>query len=296
VASLERMPDKPWQELLVALAGPLVNVVIALALLPGILWPLSTETLTTLAQPTSSPRAFLASVAAVNVWLVLFNLIPAFPMDGGRVLRAILAMFTDRVAATRAAAAVGQGIAVVMAILGIFAGLPLLLILAIFVFLGAGAESAGTQATELLRGLRVSEVMVRSFRALDESDTLATAVGELLANSQTDFPVTRSGSDRSPVVGLLTRSDLIRSLAEKGPSATVREAMREPCPAASPSDSAQSAFDRLRAGTCPVIPVVDDGTLVGLLTFDNISEAIMVRNALGRRATHPAQARTAIPS
>lgn len=281
VASLERMPEKPWHELAIAVAGPLVNIIIALALVPGVLWSGGVETLTTV-RDDASGGGFIVTLAAVNVWLVVFNMIPAFPMDGGRVLRAILAMFTDRLTATRAAAMVAQVIAVGMALVGIFAGHLLLIILALFVFLGAGAEAAGTQAQEHLRGLPVSAVMVRSFRVLGEGEPLQVAVDELLANSQADFPVTRDGSVRSPVVGLLTRGDLVRALAERGPGAPVRDAMRAPCPPARADDSAWQAGQLLRGGSCPLIPVVEDGVLVGLLTGENFSEAILVRGALAQ--------------
>jgi Zn-dependent protease len=288
IATLERMPGRPWQELVVALAGPLVNVVIAVALLPGLFWAGSLDPSAQIAQPASSPAGFLASVAVINIWLVVFNLIPAFPMDGGRMLRALLAIRTDRVTATRAAVIVGQVLAVAMALVGVFAGLPMLLILSIFIFISAGAEGAATQAQEFLRGLHASDVMVRSFRVLGESDTLATAANELLANSQTDFPVTRDGTDRSPVVGLLTRSDLIRGLAHMGPAATVREAMRPPCPVADLDEPAPEVIQRLHRTVCPLIPVVHQKLVVGLLTVENISEVVLVRGALRRGGAPPA--------
>ncbi len=283
VAALERIPEKPWQELVVAVAGPLVNVVIAGALLPGLLWGNEAGFLSVFAGPADGGQKFIASLAAINIWLVLFNMIPAFPMDGGRVLRAVLAMFTDRVSATRAAARVGQVIAALMALLGILQGWPMLLVLAIFVFLGAGAESAGTEADERLRGVAVDAVMVRDFRVLAETDSLQTAVDALLALSQSDFPVTRDGSGAAPIVGLLTRADLVQGLARHGAAATVRDAMREPCAPMRPRDPAARALKELHAARCPLIPVVENGAIVGLLTPDNVAEAIMIRGALAQQ-------------
>lgn len=280
IASLERLPEKPWQELVVAVAGPLVNVVIAAALLPGLLWRANGGLLAALLNPADPGQGFVASLAAINVWLILFNMIPAFPMDGGRVLRALLAMGTSRITATRIAARVGQTLAVLMAILGLTAGLPMLLVLAIFVFLGAGAEAAGTEADELLRELRVSSIMLREFRILAEADTLQTVVDALLAQSQPDFPVTTDGTPSSPLVGLLARNDLIRGLSRDGPSGLVRASMRAPCPPLHPNHAARDAINALRSTDCPIIPVLDHGHLVGLITQDNLSEAMMVRGAL----------------
>jgi Zn-dependent protease len=287
VASLERMPEKPWQELVVAIAGPLVNVVIALALLPGLVWNIGLDTLASLGQPGNFGRDFVASIAGINVWLMLFNLIPAFPMDGGRILRAVLAMFTNRVTATRAAAFVGQILAVGMALVGVLEGLPMLMVLALFIFTGAGAEAAGAQEHEALRSLPVAAVMQRSFRVLGASDPLQAAADELLANSQPDYPITRDGTPSSPVVGLLTRADLVRALADFGPASPVSAAMRPAGPSVRASDPARQAWQALRAGDRPFIPVVENGVLIGLLTPENVPEAILVRAALDHRPDAP---------
>ena len=138
VARLNRVPDKPWQELVVAIAGPLVNVVIAGVLIFVIHTSATLEQLEYLENPRIE---LLAKLASVNVMLVLFNLIPAFPMDGGRVLRALLAMVMPYARATQIAAWIGQGLAVVFGIFGIF-GNPLLIFIAIFIFFGAQQEVA----------------------------------------------------------------------------------------------------------------------------------------------------------
>lgn len=283
VASLERMPDKPWQELVVAIAGPLVNVVIALLILPFLLWQNRLDAVAGIEQPANFFHDFLASLAAINVWLLVFNLLPAFPMDGGRILRSLLAMFMDHLRATRIAAGVGQVLAVGMALVGIFAGVPLLLIVALFVFLGAGMEASGAQARDLLRNIPVASVMLREFRVLSENHTLQDAVDELLANSQQDFPVTPDGLTESPVTGVLTRDDLVRALSQLGPMAPVRAAMSPACPPVSELDAAERCYDDLRSGKCALIPVVRGSRLVGLLNVDNIAEALLVRSAMHRR-------------
>jgi Zn-dependent protease len=144
VARLTRIPDKPWQELVVAIAGPLVNVVIAAALIFVVHRGAQLEHL----QYLESPRVeLLSKLASVNVMLVLFNLIPAFPMDGGRILRALLAMAMPYAQATQVAAWIGQGLAVVFGILGLF-GNPLLVFIAFFIFAGAQQEAAIARGRE----------------------------------------------------------------------------------------------------------------------------------------------------
>lgn len=155
VARLNRIPDKPWQELIVAIAGPLVNVVIAAVLIFVIHVTTSLQEV----EHLESPRIeLLAKIASLNVFLVLFNLIPAFPMDGGRVLRALLAMVMSYTRATQIAARIGQGLALVFAIVGLFGipplGLrdnPFLVFIAIFIFVGAQQEAAMTRANRSSR-------------------------------------------------------------------------------------------------------------------------------------------------
>ncbi len=286
VAALERLPEKPWQELVVALAGPLVNVVIALALVPGLLLSFDFQSLQSIPQPGNTARGFAVALAAVNVWLLLFNLIPAFPMDGGRVLRALLAMVTDRVRATNIAARIGQLLAVGMAAFGLLNGRPMLLVLAAFIFFGAGAEAAGVRIRERLRGLRIADAMLRSFRVLSESLPLGAAATELLASPQFDVPVTRDGTTHAPIVGILTGADLAKALAERGPDATVRDVMRAPRPSMRPDDSAWQAAAEFQRGDCPLVPVVDNDTLVGIVTPESLSAAINARTA-GDRGPAP---------
>lgn len=137
VARLEKMPNQPIQELWVALAGPAVNVVIA-ALLAAYLWV--TNTLTPDNQVTMTTGAFVERIMGVNIFLILFNMIPAFPMDGGRVLRALLATRLAYIRATRISANLGQGIALLFGVIGLFYN-PILLFIAFFVWMGAAQET-----------------------------------------------------------------------------------------------------------------------------------------------------------
>src|SRR5882762_6162143 len=216
VARLERMPEKPLQEIVVAIAGPVVNVAIA-----ALLW----VALVALgAHPDSSllGGGLLETLLVVNLMMVGFNLIPAFPMDGGRVLRALLAMRLPYVRATRIAALVGQGFALVFGVVGFFYN-PNLMLVALFVFLAAGEEHAIVRTRATLSGLPTRAAMVTQFDVLEVDDTIQQAVDLLMAGSQQDFPVV---SGEAPV-GLLTRADLLEALQRSGPQTPVGEVIAQ---------------------------------------------------------------------
>jgi stage IV sporulation protein FB len=278
VARLERMPRKPSEELVVALAGPAVNVVIALGLflgrgftgIGGDLWDELRQ------------GSFAAKLMAWNVVMVVFNMIPAFPMDGGRVLRAILAFFIDYVKATQVAASIGQAFAVFGAMVALFfAGNPLLLIIALFIFMGAGQEAAHVADQESIRGLRVRDAMVTNFQSLPHDAVLRDAVQFLVTGLQHDFPVL---DERGGFRGMLSRTALISALAEHGASHPV-SAVAQPCNIVLESrHQLNEALEKLRGSSCPALPVLDPltGALVGLLTTENVAEMIMVRAALAK--------------
>lgn len=291
VASLERIPENPKQELWITINGPLVNLIIAGALYIGLWstgalqaeWARLAEAMEN-AQPGDTPPrpGFLVSLMAINFFLVLFNLLPAFPMDGGRILRAVLAFFLDYPVATRVAARVGQLMAILFAAAGLFWN-PFLLLIALFVFLGAEAESQAAAMRAAFRGLRVRDGMMTRFRVLRPEDTLRRAADELLAGSQQDFPVVDGGNgDGTPqqVVGILPRSALIRALASGGLEAEVAGAMLRGCPVVQETDPIEEVYQRMRELGCAALPVVRRGELVGLLSLENVSEMVMIRSAL----------------
>ena len=216
---------------------------------------------------------------AVNLLLLVFNLAPAFPMDGGRVLRALIAMRLPYVRATRAAARVGQFLAMGGGLWGLYHQDISLMLVAAFVFLAAGAEAAAVETRVAGRGVTVSQMMVTDFRTLRVYATIADAVALLLAGEQREFPVV---DNLGHVEGMLTRDHLIRGLSRKGPDAAVSEAMTASMPTISPTLGFQDALDRLRASGLPALPVVDEqGSLVGLLSRDNIADLLLVRRARG---------------
>lgn len=277
VARLERMPDDPRQELWVALAGPAVNVVIAV----GLYVVLSlTSGLGDLSRTQLVGGGLLPKLMLVNVWLVVFNMLPAFPMDGGRVLRALLAMRMPYAQATQIAAGLGQGMAFIFGFIGLWIGHPFLIFIALFVYLGAAGEASAAVMRASFENVPVREAMVTHFQALDANSPLQAAVDALLAGYQQDFPVLENGA----VVGVLTRQDLVNALAAGGPSQPVANAMRRTCDALDAEQMLDVGFQRIQASECHSLPVLSRGQLVGMITAENIGEFVMVRTALTERA------------
>lgn len=278
VARLERMPEDPVQEFWVAIAGPAVNVAIAAVLyvvLRATRGPISLD-----AESIQSTD-FLLNLLEVNVFLVIFNLLPAFPMDGGRVLRAILAHFSgDYVGATQVAASIGQMMAILFGVLGLFVVQnPFLVFIALFVYLGAQEEAHMVQMRSVFRGIPVREAMMTRVRALAPTDTLDVARQELLAGEQHDFPVL----DEGRVVGLLTRQNLIKALATGGEQAAVRQFMQADCGTVEDTEMLDDTFRRMQERSSPTLPVLHDGRFVGMITLENVGELMMIHTALEER-------------
>lgn len=288
VARLERMPSDPKQELWVAIAGPLVNVAIAAILFGAIVMIGGLERIFPNELLRATTGSLLVSLLWTNIVLVVFNMIPAFPMDGGRVLRALLAATTgDRLRATATAAAVGQAIAIVFGILGLF-GNPMLLFIALFVYLGAEAEARAERTSAVLADVPVRAAMLSKFKTLHPLDTLGHARDELLAGSQQDFPVESSDGPW----GVLHRDDLISALRNFGPDVPVSEVMRIVPHTLTPQDPVEQAIQLMRDSHLSAIPVLYDDMLVGLLTTENLGELLMLREAAKGFAANEAETRS----
>ena len=273
VASLERIPEKPGEELVVALAGPAVNVAIAAALLVFIAAGGGAEDLTRLEDPRVS---LVARLAGANIFLVLFNLLPAFPMDGGRVLRALLAMRRPHAEATRIAARIGQGAAFLFALAGLFWS-PMLIVIGLFIYLSATAEAQHVAMRDGARDLPVCAATVSAVETLSPGATLDEAVNLLLRTSQKEFPVV-DGAGRPR--GLLTRDLLIPALRDGGPSRPVIEVMARDMPSVGARAPLETALATLNSTKAAAVLVLDDeGRLVGLLTPENVGEMMLVRGA-----------------
>jgi len=277
VARLERMPDDPAQELKVALAGPAVNVVIAAVLFA---WLQVSGAWQPVDRVGVATGGFVERVLFANVLLVGFNLLPAFPMDGGRVLRALLAMRMEYTKATARAASIGQGMAILFAFVGLLFN-PFLIFIALFVWIGAASESSAVQMKSALAGIPVRRAMLTHFRTLTPSSTLQDAVDLILTGAQQDFPVVAGGR----LQGMLTRSDVLRGLEQGGRDAPVVQHMRNPCAVAHASQMLEGVLANLQGRDCHTIPVVDRGALVGLVTMENVGEFLMIHAA--ERKTAP---------
>jgi stage IV sporulation protein FB len=285
VARLSKLPENPWQEMVIAVAGPLVNVVIAALIILVLGTHLDPSALEALDNPAPG---FWARLASVNIFLVLFNLIPAFPMDGGRVLRAALAVRMGRGRATELAAQIGQALAFGFGFLGLISGNPILVFIAIFVYLAAGAEAGQTSLVEIARQVTVGDAMITHFDTLGPTATLADAGAKLIETTQHEFPVVDgSGYLR----GMLTRDRLVKSMREKGPDMAVIEVMLRDIPSLERSEKLDRALKLMQEHRLPAVAVTDaDGRFSGYVSQENITELWMLKEA-GRHGGRRAEAR-----
>jgi Zn-dependent protease/CBS domain-containing protein len=267
VARLERMPANPWQELVIAIAGPAVNVVIAGAvfLLVGGVLPLQDFGLID-----SAGGSLLSKLLIINVLLVAFNAIPAFPMDGGRVLRALLATQLRYVTATQMAARVGQVIAVLFFLASLTSwGGPMLAFIAVFVFLGAQQELAYARFREVAQGLRVRQAMITRFQTLPVTLKVAEIADYLATSSQKLFPFV---DERLHLRGFASREELEKAARELPPQASASCVARR-VPAVYPDTRLEEALALLQRSSEPLLPVVNiSGQIVGLVSLGNLSE------------------------
>ena len=275
VARLENIPEQPKQELGVALAGPAVTLLIALVL--GLALRIAGQPLTIRADAVRplGVSAFVAQLMWLNVTLLVFNLLPAFPMDGGRVLRAVLALRMSYVRATEIAARTGRVFALLFGTVGLFYN-PFLVLIALFIWVSAAAESSALHERSVLSGVPVGQLMIRDIHTLSPTDTLDDALRHVLTGFQHDFPVVNDGT----VVGVLTRSALLAGVARRGAESPVSASMETIFSTAQPNEPVSDAIARLRECRCLTLPVVDHGRLSGVLTAENVAEYVMIDSAL----------------
>jgi len=278
VASLEKMPEEPKRELAVAIAGPFVNVAIV-AILYLFIAPLDTYIPESQEQIATSitPENFFFSLFIINLLLVLFNAIPAFPMDGGRVLRALLAMNMDRLKATNIAARLGQLLAIFFVFLGFFYN-PFLIFIGIFVFLGANAENMVIQQMQYAKGHKVEEAMITSYRQLSPDNTIDEATKQLIAGSDHSFVVVSNGKAE----GIVTREAIIQALSEHRQESPVSDIMTKEFQSLQADEKLTEALYKLRSSNQQrIFPVTDaQGDLKGLITPENVNEFISIQSAL----------------
>jgi Zn-dependent protease/predicted transcriptional regulator len=281
VARLEKMPDRPRDEFWVALAGPAVNVVIAGVLLVGVLifgggwsglvWDLE-------------EAGFVESLILINTAMILFNLLPAFPMDGGRVLRAMLASRMDFVRATQIAARLGRVMAVLFVVVGVFwLKNPFLFFIALVVWFGAGQEANYAILKSQLKGITVKQAMITEFHQATPEDSLGKIAEWVLAGTQTDYPIV---NDSGQVIGILGTNELFEALKRHDLWTSVRDVMKRDFVALESSFLLEPALNLYQRYPHNMIPVVENGVLTGMLTMDNVAELIKIRQALNRRLAY----------
>jgi len=282
LARLERMPEDPKQEIWVALAGPAVNVVIAAVLLAGIWLTGGIETIFPQPQGEGSAEgatvltqgSFAATLMWINVVLVVFNMLPAFPMDGGRALRGVLGLHMSFVRSTEVAANIGQGMAVLFGLIGLLVFFnPILLFVALFVYLGAEAELQSARFRSSVEGVTVRDAMMTDYRSLAPDDSLSSAAEKLLAGAQQDFPVVDDGR----LQGLLRRADLVKGISQDGAAMRVSDVMSSDPMTADENEPLEEVVMRMREEQSGSLPVLRQGQVVGLLTMENIGELVMLQ-------------------
>ena len=272
VATMEEMPEKPTQEIAVAIIGPFINLVIA-----GVLYAFIGQW-SGIAEPSFAPdsaRAFFASLIAVNVMLAIFNLIPAFPMDGGRVLRGLLALKMDYVQATSTAVLIGQGFAMLFIFFGIFGNLWLVLI-GFFLYMGAGSEKQHVMLRAVLRGVTARDAMVTDFRAVRPDERLSQVLERIYHGCQDDFPVIGDEG----LVGVLTRNRILAAVHEKGVEVPVSEVMDRDFEVIDPGAPLEDVYRRLVTGQNAAAAVMEGGQLRGLICDGSIGRHFAIRAAL----------------
>jgi Zn-dependent protease/predicted transcriptional regulator len=290
VAALRSIPENPWHEIAITLAGPMVNAAIAAVLLPLTGLP---KHIFLLYMPHSLHGLIVALVSA-NITLFLFNFIPAFPMDGGRLLRAVLALAFSYRRATAIAATVGQGLAIVFILVGLKLSLWLVII-GVFIFMGAEGEERLVHMRTMLRDLDVDEVMSREFASLAPTDTIARGLEMVYQTGQDDFPVLDNGT----LLGVVSRQAMLEAVNKSGNQVPVTTVMDTEVPILSPNDKVWRVQEEMMNEGWDGLPVMADGQLVGLLSPENISRYLLVQASLksSRRpsARRGASARTPTP-
>jgi Zn-dependent protease/CBS domain-containing protein len=278
VASLKEVPEDPKAEFMVAIAGPAVNVLIAMVLflfVPVESFLVQDPEIIQEELSGITNNNFMFYLFSANVALVLFNMLPAFPLDGGRVLRALLSIKMGRVRATQAAASLGKLLAITFFLIGLFYNFILALI-AVFIYFGAESENVMVMQLNLLNGYYVRDAMITKYTVLQPDDTLNDMVDSILQGTETDFVV----ADESGIRGILLMENLAQSLQNYGRDTPVNRIMDKNFKTLSPHDSLTNAYRELRQGSKNFFPVLENGRLVGVIDMNNINEFLRFRAAL----------------
>jgi len=283
VAQLGKRPDTPLQELLVAIAGPAVNVVIVSLLLPLTAWSYGLDAMLQEAQTIGQHQPTMLTLSVFlllsNVGLAVFNMIPAFPMDGGRVLRAVLAMLMPGLQATRIAVTIGRVLAVGMMALGVFVpGLFLLTLVGFFIFLMAGFELRESKLMQALAGIRAGDAVNPYVPRFTPATTVGEAMQALVFVPHQAFAVEHFGR----LVGVVTRNALVQAANEDGPWSYVAGVMERQVPTVKPNDVLEQARLKMNEAGSPYVAVTDGELFLGLITEHELAQHVSMYEALQR--------------
>lgn len=276
VSLLKNMPETPTKELLVSVVGPLTNVAAAIllgfvyAVIPNKISPITTDLITGI-----SLQGLVFYLLVINFLLAVFNLLPAFPLDGGRVLRSILAQRMSYVRATRVAVTAGQVFAFVLGIAGLLLGNLIWILIAVFIYFGAEQEGAGAEMKTVLSRLKVGQAVTGNIRTVSPGDRLTDVVAVVLHAYQEDFPVI----DGSRLEGVLTRSNLLTGLHKLGPQANVAQVMETAFPVVSTDAPFSEVYQKMNESGIKAVPVVENEKLIGMVTLEHLSEVFMLLTA-----------------
>ena len=276
LASLTKIPEEPQRELFVAIAGPLVNVAIATVI--SIILFITGFNFSHLSIRYLNLYEFLPALLVINVTLVIFNLIPAFPMDGGRLLRAGLAFKFNRVKATNIAAKIGQLIAIGFAFWGLFYN-PLLIVIAAFVFIGARAELQDVRSKYFLEGKTIGDLVMKNYTLLNPEMKLDKVI-EILMNGQEEEFIVMNGS---MVAGVVTKNQILKGLSDYDKNASLFKIMDIDYFAVDINDKVKDIFEKFQTSTQKIAPVFENGEVVGIINFENMNKYIQVSEALKSR-------------
>ncbi|MEM7336486.1 MAG: site-2 protease family protein [Chloroflexota bacterium] len=271
VAQLKEMPDKPYQEFVIAIAGPLVNVAVAIVLLlfSPLLGFSALNPLAVLNGPISISIATISGyLFFYNIALAIFNMIPAFPMDGGRVLRSLLAMWLDYGRSTQIATGIGRALALGLGIYGFINGSISLMFIAFFVYSGATQENRIISAREKVKNFNVGQAYIRQPLVLSPYDNLQRAINYQAMGIQREFPVVYAGQ----LMGFLKESDLIQALTQQPTWTLVKDVMSRNIEPVSPLSRLDDVQARMHVEQVSALPVVDGNQFLGLITNHRISE------------------------
>jgi predicted transcriptional regulator len=265
--------------LMVAFAGPLVNIVLALGTSLFISLPNTSEEMVAQLANGVNANNFFLNFYLVNIVLAFFNLIPAFPMDGGRVLRALLSYKLERHVATKIAARIGQILAVGFIFLGFFAN-PFLIFIGLFVFMGAQIESEYTESKYMLKGYKVRDVLMKQYPTIDYNETLETALKLMLDSQNKHFLVTQNGIP----MGTLNREQIIEGLSKKEEEAELSSIIDKNLILLQADSLLEDVFELVYKHKSTLMLVIENNQLIGTLDTENLLEFILINEVKAKRA------------